>query len=382
MGIDLKTIQTPPARKEMTKTGTNARIKNFLNRDIKLFRHGMKDSKKERFYSELTILLSSGIDIKTSLDIIIEEQKKENDKKLFEKIRDKVLAGASLSDGLQQTGKFSNYEYFSLRIGEESGRMNEVLQELTRYYSIRIKQKRQLTSALSYPLLVLTIAVVAVIFMLNFIVPMFAGIFKRFGGELPALTKLVISASAFMKEHGSTIGLLMIILILILFQIRKKKWFRKYSSLILLRLPVIGSLVNKVYLARFCQSMALLTASKTPMLRSIELVRQMIGFFPFEEALEYIREDIMHGKMLYESMSKYKIFNKRTVFLTKVAEEVNQLGNIFTKLNGQFTEELEYQTGIIGNLMEPLLIIFVGLLVMAILISMYLPLFQLSTSIY
>ena len=382
MGIDLKTIQTPPARKEMTKAGTNARIKNFLNRDIKLFRHGMKDSKKERFYSELTILLSSGIDIKTSLDIIIEEQKKENDKKLFEKIRDKVLAGASLSDGLQQTGKFSNYEYFSLRIGEESGRMNEVLQELTRYYSIRIKQKRQLTSALSYPLLVLTIAVVAVIFMLNFIVPMFAGIFKRFGGELPALTKLVISASAFMKEHGSTIGLLMIILILILFQIRKKKWFRKYSSLILLRLPVIGSLVNKVYLARFCQSMALLTASKTPMLRSIELVRQMIGFFPFEEALEYIREDIMHGKMLYESMSKYKIFNKRTVFLTKVAEEVNQLGNIFTKLNGQFTEELEYQTGIIGNLMEPLLIIFVGLLVMAILISMYLPLFQLSTSIY
>ncbi|OFX26851.1 MAG: hypothetical protein A2033_08155 [Bacteroidetes bacterium GWA2_31_9] len=128
--------------------------------------------------------------------------------------------------------------------------------------------------------------------------------------------------------------------------------------------------------------MALLIASRTPMLRAIQLVRNMIGFYPFEKALDIIDSDIMSGKSLHESMKKFSIFDNRTISLVKVAEEVNQLDTIFERLNKQYSDELEHRIGMMSSLLEPAMIIFVGVLVGVILVAMYLPLFQLSTSIY
>ena len=128
--------------------------------------------------------------------------------------------------------------------------------------------------------------------------------------------------------------------------------------------------------------MALLISSKTPMLRSIQLVKNMISYYPFEHALGIIENNILHGKQLHESMMEFKIFDKRMIYLTKVAEEVNQLDTIFTQLYNQYNEELEHRIGMIANLLEPILIIGVGILVAIILIAMYMPLFQLSTSFF
>jgi len=125
-----------------------------------------------------------------------------------------------------------------------------------------------------------------------------------------------------------------------------------------------------------------LLGAKTPMLKSIQLVRQMIGFYPFERALEAIEKGILRGDPLHKGMQKSKLFDARIISLTRVAEEVNQLDSMFTRLGSQYSDELEYRTSMINNLLEPVMIIFVGGLVAFILIAMYLPLFQLSSSVY
>ena len=149
-----------------------------------------------------------------------------------------------------------------------------------------------------------------------------------------------------------------------------------------LRVPVMGKIIKKIYLSRFFQSMALLTGAKTPILRSIQLIRNMIRFYPMEKAFIQMEHDILHGILLHQSMEKFPVFDKRTIALVKVAEEVNQLDQIFLKLNRQYSDELEHQVGQLSNLLEPALIIFVGVLVAVILIAMYLPMFQLSNSFF
>jgi type IV pilus assembly protein PilC len=328
------------------------------------------------------VLLSSGIDIRTALDTVVDEQKSEGDKKLFSGIKAEVIGGESLSDAIYKTGKFSAYEYYSLKIGEESGRMKDVLGDLTSYFSKKMKQRRQLTSALTYPIMVVVTAIFAVGFMLNFIVPMFMDVFKRFNGEMPALTKMVISLSVFLKAYTWLMVLVIAGMVLTMMSIRKKEFFRARVSFLLLKTPLFGDVVKKVYLTRYCQSMALLLGAKTPMIRALQLVKKMIGFYPFEKALEKMESDILHGKLLHQSMAQFSFFDTRIISLVRVAEEVNQLEIIFSKLNTQYNDELEHKIGMLSSLLEPVMIIVVGILVAVILISMYLPLFQLSSTVY
>ena len=382
MAVEIKNIRGR-IKPVSTETGGSffSKIEGFLSSEIHLFGNELSDRKKEGFYSELTILFSSGIDIRTAFDIIVEEQTKENERKLFSDIKSDIIGGLGLSEAIKKSGKFSQYEYFSLKIGEESGRLKDVMADLAVFYSKKIKQNRQLTSALTYPALVILTAVIAVAFMLSFIVPMFVDVFMKFNGEIPALTKSIIKLSDFFRAYLGYFLLGILVLVIILMAIRKTESFRSRSSALLLKLPLFGEIIQKIYLTRFCHSMSLLLGAKTPMLRSLSLVRKMVGFYSFEKAIEVMENDILHGKLLNQSMGQFKLFDTRIVSLVRVAEEVNQLDVIFSRLNNQYSEELEHKIGMLSNLLEPVMIIIVGGLVSVILVSMYLPLFQLSSTI-
>ncbi|HAF29359.1 MAG TPA: type II secretion system F family protein [Bacteroidales bacterium] len=388
MSLDLTEIKKKSKsghQEGRTSDKKNGEVQNvfaFLNKDISFGKKGLKDQKKEQFYSELNILLTSGTDVRTAMDIVVAEQTRKKERVIFEDLMNRVLEGVSLSEAMEKSGEFTPYEYYSVRIGEESGKINNVLKDLSIYFSKKIKQKKQFTSALTYPTLVLVTAIGAVIFMMNFVVPMFVDVFKRFKGDLPALTKAVVKLSNVFSEYLGLVLLIIVSIILVLYFVRKKNWYRNFSSKLLLKIPMIGDLVQKIYLARFCQSMALLIGSKTPMLRAIQLIKNMITFYPYQQALTTIEKDILYGKPLYESMAQFSIFDKRTVSLTKVAEEINQLDTVFSKLNDQYSDELEHRIGMLSSVLEPIMIIFVGLLVGIILIAMYMPMFQLGTSMY
>lgn len=377
--IDIDKISTLNRKPSV---GKQASAFDFLGKDIKLFGSGLGDKKKERFYSELGILFSAGVDIKTAFELIEEQQQKSADKELFGKIKTDVIGGKSLSDSLEHTGKFSTYEVFSIRIGEESGRLMEVLTEITGFYGKKIKQKRQLINAITYPLIVLFVAIGAIFFMMNFIVPMFADVFKRFGGDLPYLTKVVIKASHLVSDYGLLSMAFMLLVSIILYTQRETERIRRMGSSLLIRVPFFGEMIRKIYLARFCQSMSLLLAAKTPIVNALGLVKNMVGFYPIEASLTSIRENILKGKPFYESLAEYKVYPSRMHSLIKVAEEVNQLDRIFEKLAKQYSDEVEHETAMIGNFVEPIMILFLGVFVAVILIAIYLPLFQLSTSVH
>mgnify|MGYP000184578243 CR=1 FL=1 len=377
MAIDISQFKK---QKPEAKAAESTDIFAFLNKDIELFGSGLSDKKKEAFYIEMSILLSAGVDIKTALEIIYEEQTKAKEKALFGTLKENIIAGSTLSDAIKNSGKFSDYEFFSLQIGEESGKLALVLQQLAAFYQSKIKQRRQLVSALSYPVLVLSTSFGAIFFMMNFIVPMFADIFKRFGGNLPGITQAIVSISEVVNNYILYVFLMIIGTVIFLFTQKQKVWYQKWSAILIIKIPLMGDLIKKIYLARFCYSMNLLISSKIPILRSLDLIKKMIGFYPIEIALTQIEEDILQGKALHKSMAEHEIFPKRLVSLVKVGEEVNQLDIFFDKIAKQYTDEIEHQTGLIGSLIEPIMIIFLGLVVGIILIAMYLPLFQLSNS--
>jgi type IV pilus assembly protein PilC len=380
-GIDIRKLNT--TYRNTDKAGNGAKnIFAFLEKDIVFFKRELSDKKKERFYSELKILFAAGVDLKTALDLLVEEQTKKEDKQLFQSIKQNVIEGSSLSEAIVKTNKFSAYEFYTIQIGEETGHLSEVLNDLSAYFSGKITQKRQVINALSYPVLVLFTAFGAIFFMLKYVVPMFADVFKRFNTDLPSITKFIIRLSDAFSNYTFYPFLFLCIGIGIAYSQRKKQWYKHYSSSIILKIPVLGEIVGKVYLERFCRSMNLLIASKTQLINAIGLSAKMIDFYPIATSLEIVKQDIMKGVSLHESLSKYEIYNKRMISLVRVAEEVNQLDVIFGKLSQQYSDEIKHSTAIISSLLEPLMIVFLGLLVAIILVAMYLPLFRLGSAIH
>jgi len=352
----------------------------FLNQDISFGSKQVADKKKEGLYVELSTLLLSGIDLRTALELILVDQENVKDKKLFDGIRKNILSGHSLSDALKAEERFSDYEYYSIKIGEETGRLGEVLTDLASFYKSKIQQRRKIISAVTYPGIVLTTSMGAVLFMIKFVVPMFADVFLRFGGKLPWITAQIIAISGWFDRYFIYLILLIGIGIAFYLFYRKTRWFRKVSSRLILKLPVAGDLVKKIYLARFANTMRLLVSTDTPLLHSIGLVRQMIDYYPIETSLIEVEESILKGESLHRSLAAFPFYPPKMIQLVKVGEEINRMDHFFEKIASQYTEEVEYRTNTISSLLEPLIIIFLGLVVGVILIAMYLPMFQMSSS--
>jgi type IV pilus assembly protein PilC len=352
---------------------------SLLSKEIS-FSRGFSDKNKETLYQELSLLMNSGVDINRSLEIVAEHFKKEKDKKTIQDVKSYLVEGKSFSQSLELIEGFSAYEYYSIRIGEETGRLEMILEQLATFYKRKIRQRKQVSNALTYPMMVIAIAVVAVGFMMNFVVPLFSEVFKRFNGELPAITQSVISVSEFFNKNIIFVILFIVGLVALIVNVRKKEWYRKYYSIILLKIPIAGELTRKIYAARFCHAMSLLISAHVPMIRAIDLVEKMIGFYPFEQVMKEIKKNIIKGEFLYETLQKYDFFDRKLVALVKVAEEVNKMEVVFNDLSHQYNEEIEGRIAVMSNLLEPILIIIVGFLVGIILIAMYLPLFSLSTS--
>ncbi len=360
---------------------SNLKHENMLNKEISISLFYNSNQFKSRFFSEMAVLLSSGMDIKKSLEIITAGISRQSERQTVENIFKIIVNGSSLSIALEKSKIFSPYDYFSIRIGEESGSLPTVLKELAIFYSKRISQKRQISGALTYPILVLCTTVLSLIFMLNFIVPMFEDVFKRFNGNLPAITRAVIVLSKSFSSYTLWIIIVIISISVVFFLNRKKLWFRKLSSSILLRMPVVGTIVKLTYITRFCQTLKLLLSSKIHLLDALGMIRQMIGFYPLEIALSDIKEKLTQGIALSETMNTYSIFDKKMIAMTKVAEEVNKLDLIYEQLFQQYSDELDTKIKTMNNLLEPILIIFVGGIVAVILISMYMPIFQMGVNI-
>jgi type IV pilus assembly protein PilC len=352
----------------------------LMNKDISFGSKELSDKKKEFLYLELSSLLSAGIDLKSSIELITTGQENEKDKQLFQTIQDNVLKGVPFSQALRQSEKFSLYEVFSLEIGEETAQLTEVLEDLARFYQNKIQQRRKVVSALTYPGIVLSTSMGAVFFMLKFVVPMFSDVFLRFGGELPWITRQILRLSKAVENYFLPSILLTASLGGFLWYVRKTERFRKTAAAWVLHLPVVGHLVQKIYLARFCNSMRLLLSAHIPLLRAIALSRKMIGYHPIESSLGIVENDILKGRSLHESLRDFKIYPAKLIMQLKIAEEGNKLDVFFGRLSEQYLKEVEYQTTTLNSVMQPVFTLLLGLIVGTIMVAMYLPMFQMSNT--
>ncbi len=375
MGIKIENIA---GEKKNPSKGEKGSI---LNKEIHLFGNGMSNRAKEDFYAELSVLLNSGINLKTALDLISEMQRKQKDQGLISDISSQIVSGSSLYDALEKNKHFSSYEYQAIKIGERTGQLPKIVEDLREYFSRKNELKRQLVSSLSYPIIVLILAVLVVFFMLRYVVPMFVDIFRQNNVELPWLTQQIVKLSHLVTGNGLVILLVVVALALGVKWASTTEWFYRFIGRFQLRIPALGNYFRKVYLIQFTQAMALLTNAKIPVVNSIALVRDMIRFYPLEKTLYTIEKDLIQGVKLHNSFEKHPFYDKKMIALLKVAEETNQTEFIFQKLYEQYTTEIKYKGQMMTTVFNFILTLTVGIIVAVILIAMYLPMFKLSSLI-
>ena len=308
-------------------------LEKLLKKEITLFGTFFNNKKKEDFYTELAVLLKAGIHLREALELLGENQKKEKIQTFYAQMLEDLDAGQSFSEILKARKEFTEYEYYSVQIGEESGNLIKITQELGNFFTGKNEQRRNLMNAMTYPTIILCTAILVVVFMLRMVVPMFEDIFRQNGVDLPPITRWIIGASNFIRDYGWLVLVVLISGFLLRKVIMKGESMQRRKDLFLLKIPYVGAFIRSVYLAQFTQAVALLTSSKVPMLNSIQMVKRMIQFYPLQDALNGMEEKIMRGVSLHESIKGNKIFDNKMASLIKVAEETNQTEFIFEKLN-------------------------------------------------
>jgi type II secretory pathway component PulF len=376
MAFKLENIQNGSPKREF-----GVEIENMLKKEITFFGTSFSSKKKYEFYNELAVLLKAGITVKDTLQLIKENLKKTNDKIIIEEILNKVINGVPFSDAVFASKQFSEYEYYSVKIGEETGTLAKVCKSLATFFERKNEQKRIIISALTYPCIVLSTAILVVIFMLSFVVPMFQDIFNQNKIELPFLTQVIIGFSNAIKNYGGYLVFGIIALIVFAKIMLKNESVKEIVHNIILKTPIVGKFITKIYLAQFTQAISLLTTAKIPMLNSIQLVKKMIEFIPLKKSLQKVEDSILKGNLLSQSLAGNKMFDDRIISLVKVAEETNQTEFVFNQLNEQYNNEVVQQSKLIATIIEPFIIIIVGLIVGVLLVALYLPMFKLSSVI-
>lgn len=376
MAFKLDNIEKTKSEKDF-----GAEINSLLKKEITLFGNSFSSKKKYEFYNELGVLLQAGITIKDTLQLIKENQKKANHKVIIEEILNKVINGIPLSDAIFASKQFTEYEYYSVKIGEETGTLAKVCKSLAIFFERKNEQKRIIISALTYPAIVLSTAILVVIFMLSYVVPMFQDIFNQNKIELPYLTQIIIGFSNAIKNYGGYLIIVIIALITMSKVMLKNGRVKEIFHNILLKTPIVGKFIAKIYLAQFTQAISLLTNAKIPMLNSIQLVKNMIEFMPLKKSLQMVEESILKGNLLSKSLVGNAMFDDRIISLVKVAEETNQTEFVFNQLNEQYNNEVVQQSKLVATIIEPVIIIVVGLIVGILLVALYLPMFKLSSVI-
>lgn len=376
----IPTVQRQAAPTHHATQG-NPKQPSIWNREID-FSPAFSGKEKQQFFHLLAMLMEAGLSITESLEVVASQLRKKKSQHIVQALAQALNEGHSLSEAATAQRKyFSKFEVYSLRMGEQAGQMVQVLFDLASYHEKRLRLQRKLTQALSYPAVVVTIAGGVLFFMINYVVPMFSDIFKRFDAELPRITQLVIACSDFFAQYGLALLLAFIGTLVAAFRLRKQPTLRRLVSNLTARIPLLGKLFLKLQLARFCYTLALMLRSKVSLDQALELMQEIIQYHPLQRTIPHIRKHIVEGKTLYEAIASHPIFPPVMLQMIKVGERTARLDTMVGNLAKNLEEEAETSISTLTSLLEPLLIVILGLMVGIILVSMYLPMFELSNTI-
>ncbi|MGE4546330.1 MAG: type II secretion system F family protein [Desulfurella sp.] len=332
---------------------------------------------------QLSIMLNAGIPIVSAFNILIEQIKHPKLKKIIRNIKENIESGSSFSNALREHKDIFSELYINMvESGEASGNLDVVLQRLVITMEKDLELKRKLKGALIYPTMVSIVAVGVIALILTFVIPTFSKMYADSGMQLPLLTRIVIAVSNFLRDYIIII-LLILAIIIGAFVIAKKKSikFRTYIDSLLLKLPLLGTLVLKTSIARFASILSMLTSGGVSILEAIDIGAKTSGNLIIENALNKVKESVKEGSNLSEPISKAGIFPDMVSQMISVGEETGKLEDMLVKVSQYYEEEVDNSVKNLTTMLEPIIIVFLGVIVGTLVIAMYLPIFKMGQAI-
>jgi len=360
--VSVAEVQTTGLQREITIPGLGDRI-------------GLKDLAVTS--RQMATMVSAGLSLIRTLGILAEQTENKALAKVLGQVRTDVEVGQSLSASLEKHPQvFPPLMINMVRAGETGGFLERSLLSVAENFEAEVKLRGQIKSALAYPVVVLCIAILAMIGMLLFIVPIFQGMFDDLGGKLPAPTRFLVWVSGIMKWLTPVLVVGLAAFMIWWNKHKNDAAIRQRLDPVKLRLPVFGNLIRKIAVSRFTRNFGTMIAAGVPLLQALDIVGQTSGNWVIEQAVKDVRESVRRGSSLAEPLLHHDVFPPMVTQMIAVGEDAGALETMLSKISEFYDQEVEQTTESLTSLIEPLMIVTVGGLVGGMIVALYMPMFS------
>ncbi len=341
---------------------------------------GVKETEIVIFTRQFATMIDAGLPLVQCLDILSSQTDNKTLAKIIGSVKKDVEGGSTYADALRKHPNVFNDLYVNMvDAGEVGGILDTILNRLAAYIEKAVKLKKQVKGAMVYPAVVLCVAVIVVVIIMIYVIPVFQRMFSGFGGVLPAPTLMVIAMSEFLKAN-----ILYMIIGIFLFVTSFSQAYRRYVPfkkgvhIFLLRVPLIGSLIRKVAVAKFTRTLGTLISSGVPILDGMDIVARTANNKVIEAAVLKTRDSIREGKTIAEPLAETKVFPPMVVQMISVGEQTGALDAMLSKIADFYDDEVDTAVNALTSSLEPIMMVFLGGTVGFLVVSMYLPIFKMA----
>jgi len=368
-------------RRKITPTTVKKKPKDLLE-NIKFLQPKVKDKDVIIFSRQFSTMIDAGLPLLQCLDILQSQQENPTFKKTLKKIKESVESGETFADSLKKFPNIFNELFINMvAAGEAGGILDVILQRLSAYMEKMAKLKSQVKGAMTYPAITLLVAVVVVAVILVFVIPVFAEMFADFGSALPGPTLFVVGLSEFaIGNIGWIIGGMIASVFII-----KKTYASKKGRIIMddmfLRLPIIGILIRKVAVAKFTRTTSTMLSSGVSILEVLDIVAKTAGNKMVEFAIQDVKTGIAEGRSMADPLLESGVFPSMVCSMIAVGESTGALDTMMEKIADFYDDEVDQAVSNLTDAIEPVMLVFLGVLVGGLVVSMYLPIFSMAGAI-
>jgi type IV pilus assembly protein PilC len=329
------------------------------------------------FSQQFAAMIDAGISLVDSLNILVDQTEHRRLKEVILRIRDDVETGISLADAMAKHPKVFPRLYIQLvKAGESGGVLDSILNKMAAHYDRQDELNSMVRSALYYPAVILTVGVIVVIFLVTQVVPQFVTMFRDFGSELPLPTRMLLGISTFMTSYWWALLLALIIVLFILARLRTTPAGKEKTDSWILKMPVIGPMMRKVYISRFSSTLAILVESGVDLLTALAIVEDVVGNKVYGEILTKARVRVREGSNLSDPLQESGEFPAMVVQMLSVGEETGSIGTMLNKVSTFYDRQVEASVDGAISLIEPVMIVLLAVMVGFVAISIVTPMFD------
>ena len=331
------------------------------------------------FCRQFSTMIDAGLPIIQCMDILHAQQENATFKKMLKNIKEQVESGSTLADSLKKYPKqFDDLFVNMVSAGEAGGILDTILRRLSAYMEKAAKLKSQVKGAMTYPIVTMVIAVAVVAVILVFVIPVFQEMFADMGGALPPITLAVVGLSEFVKSKIHWIVIGVIIFIFAFKKYYKTEKGRKLVDATMLKLPVFGLLIRKVAVAKFTRTMGTMLSSGVAILEALDIVAKTSGNKTVEQAIYSVRSGIAEGRTMADPLAESGVFPAMVCQMISVGESTGALDAMLEKIADFYEEEVDQAVDNLTSLIEPFMLVFLGVVIGTLVVAMYMPIFKMA----